>query len=85
MAVRHMLTTIDNPYDPFDQFDQWFSYDLSKGYNTCGLLALYGSVATDLTEAIRAETLEHAIDRVIELNPKGVHRKVSKNIPVSEL
>jgi hypothetical protein len=78
--IRHMLTTVDNPYDPFDQFDLWFAYDVGKGYNSSGLLALLGSYTSDLSEAIRAESLEHAIDRVVELNPLGIHRKVSKFI-----
>ena len=34
-----MLTTVDNPYSPFTQFDDWYSYDVLKGHNTCSLLA----------------------------------------------
>ena len=34
-----MLTTIDNPYDPFEEFDQWYSYDMDAGYNSCAYLA----------------------------------------------
>ncbi len=34
-----MLTTVDNPYDPFDQFDEWFNYDMDLGYNSSAYLA----------------------------------------------
>ena len=34
-----MLTTIDNPYDPFSQFDDWLAFDEGKGYFTCEYLA----------------------------------------------
>ena len=35
----YMLTTIDNPYDPFTQWDDWYKFDMVKGYDTCGYLA----------------------------------------------
>ena len=31
-----MLTTFDNPFDPFEQFTSWFLFDTEKGYN-CNL------------------------------------------------
>ena len=27
-----MLTTIDNPFDPFEQFTSWMLFDKEKGY-----------------------------------------------------
>lgn len=34
-----MLSTSDNPFDPFEQFKEWYAFDLSHGYNTLGYLA----------------------------------------------
>ena len=34
MEKKCMLTTFDNPYDPFEQFTLWFLFDVEKGYNT---------------------------------------------------
>ena len=29
----YMLTTVDNPYNPFDQFNHWLLFDTENGYN----------------------------------------------------
>lgn len=46
-----MLTTIDNPYNPYTNFNEWYAFDVSHGYNTCAYLsrmidALSGNVAS---------------------------------------
>lgn len=38
MASKCMLTTVDNPFDPFEQFTSWFMFDEEKGYHTCSYL-----------------------------------------------
>ena len=35
----YMISTSDNPYNPFTNFHEWFVYDETKGYHTCSLLA----------------------------------------------
>ena len=34
-----MLSTSDNPYNPFTQFREWYAFDIANGYNTCSYLA----------------------------------------------
>lgn len=34
-----LLTTVDNPINPFVDFDAWLSEDLRLGHDTCGLIA----------------------------------------------
>ena len=46
-----MLTTIDNPFNPFDQFDEWFAYDVSKGYHTCSYLARIAKTSDEIGRA----------------------------------
>jgi hypothetical protein len=75
-----MLTTVDNPYDPFDQFDLWYQFDLAHGYNSTGLLARLAYTSTELSEVVYQAEQERAIDRVVALNPFGVHRKVVKEV-----
>ena len=79
MAERVMLTTIDNPFNPFTQFDEWFAFDLSKGYNTCNLLARIANVSTELPENLNALFFEQAMDEIVKTNVLGLYRKVDEN------
>ena len=47
----HMLTTVDNPYDPFTQYDDWYTWDERNGYHTTGLLARVVITSHELSEA----------------------------------
>ena len=71
-----MLTTIDNPFDPFTQFDEWRTFDEVKGYNTCSYLARIVKRSDELSEADEALAIEQAIDEILKLNILGIYRKV---------
>lgn len=73
-----MLTTIDNPYDPFIQFDEWYAFDEAKGYHTCGYLARIAKSSDELSALDQALANEAAIDEIIEENPLGIYRKLTK-------
>jgi hypothetical protein len=74
-----MLTTIDNPFDPFEQFTSWFLFDVEKGYNTCSYLARIAKITDDLTELEINNEIERAIDEIIFLNPLNIYKKVKRN------
>ena len=74
-----MLTTIDNPYDPFDEFISWFMFDIEKGYNSCGYLARIVKISDDMTQKEEYEAIEKAIDEIILYNPLNIYKKVRKN------
>lgn len=74
--VQHMLTTTDNPYDPFDEFDEWYAFDLQLGYDTLGLLARVGVISNDLSEADEDSSIKYAIDEIVRENVSGVHKLV---------
>lgn len=73
-----MLTTIDNPYNPFDQFEQWLSYDLAKGYDCCGLVDRLTRTATAFSEEWQARDVEQAIDDFLKVDPIGLYKKVER-------
>src|SRR3954470_4520961 len=75
---EYMLTTVDNPFDPFTQFDEWLSWDTNAGYHTSGLLARIAFVSDDLSEADQHLAVQDAIDEIVQENVLGVFRKVKR-------
>ncbi len=84
MAKDCMLTTFDNPYDPFDQFALWLMFDKEKGYNTCEYLARIVQLSDDLTEKEVDEETERAIDEIIKYDPFNIYKKVTRESIESE-
>ena len=78
MSRKTMVTTLDNPYNPFTQFDEWFAFDESKGYHTCSYLARIARTANDLPVIDEDLEIEHAVDEIVELNLTGNYKKVVK-------
>lgn len=83
MTKDCMITTHDNPYDPFNQFDHWFLYDCEKGYYTCGYLARVAFISDGMSEDEKNEEIERAIDEIIALDFLGIYEKVYKDEPIS--
>ena len=76
--ARTMLTTIDNPFDPFTQFDEWLAFDEDNGYYTCAYLARVTITSDELSEADEELAIEDAIDEIIKYNFLGLYKKAIK-------
>ena len=72
-----LLSTVDNPFDPFYQFDDWFRYDCEKGYNCCGTLMRIAQVDDSLSMTEENAEIERAIDRIVALDPFDLYKKVT--------
>lgn len=75
-----MLTTKDNPYNPFDDFTQWFMFDIEKGYNTCGLLARIIKQSDALTMEENERESVDAMDWIIKFDLTNQYTKVEREI-----
>lgn len=76
MAKDCMLTTFDNPYNPFDDFTLWLLYDKENGYNTCERLARIARLSDDMSQdEIDAET-DRAMDEIIFHDFLNIYKKV---------
>ena len=78
MSNDCMLTTNDNPYNPFDEFTLWLLFDKEKGYNTCEYLARITQLSDDLSEKETEDEIERAMDEIIKYDPFGIYMKVTK-------
>ena len=79
-----MLTTFDNPYDPFEQFSSWFLFDVEKGYNTCSYLARIAKLSDEMSQQEEDEEVERAIDEIIKYDFMNIYKKVRKKDATSE-
>lgn len=82
-TTEYMLTTVDNPFNPFTEFNAWFAFDVNKGYNTSSLLARIAKVSDDLSEPDQALAIQNAIDEIVKENVSGMFRKVSRDFDFS--
>ena len=78
MSKECMLTTIDNPFDPFEQFTSWLMFDIEKGYNSCSYLARIVNLSDDMTQKEIDDEIDRAIDEIITLNPLGIYIKATR-------
>lgn len=66
-----MITTSDNPFDPFDDFVNWFKFDHSKQYFTSELLARVVVGTNELSASDEHRMIEEGIDTLMRINPWG--------------
>ena len=71
-----MLTTIDNPFNPFEQWGDWKRYDEDHGYYTCQYLARIAKTSDDLSDSDNDRAVANAIEEILELNILGIYKKV---------
>ena len=81
--AEHMLSTKDNPFDPFTQFEAWNTWDTQAGYHTLSVLGRLVRTSDSLSEAQQSFAIEQAIDEVIQADVLDVFIKVSRPAPVT--
>ena len=73
-----MLSTIDNPWNPFTNYDEWLAEDTRLGYHTPSLLARGVVSSNELSDYDQELDIVRAIDEIVSENVSGMHRKVSR-------
>lgn len=73
-----MLTTRDNPWNPFTNFEEWYAWDISHGYHTCAYIAKIAKESAELSNAQMNRTIDDAIDEIVLYNLTGNYVKVCR-------
>ena len=63
-----MLTTKDNPFNPWTDYDNWFVYDRDHGYNSPEYQARIAVTSNDLTDEENNEIINNAIEEIIRID-----------------
>lgn len=65
-----LITTIDNPFNPFTQFDDWNKFDCDEGYNTWQRIdKLMPSNYLTLSIGERNSLINEAMEKIVGLFP----------------
>jgi hypothetical protein len=73
----HMLSTKDNPYNPFTQWDEWYAWDTQEGYHSLSLLGRMVRTSDELSPELQEQAYDDAVDQIVSDNFSGVHIKVA--------
>lgn len=72
------LSTVDNPWNPFDNFDEWYQFDMDKGYSTCSYLDRVARTSDQLTDEENVIEIERAIDEIMKYDFQNIYIKVKE-------
>ena len=81
---QFMLSTNDNPIDPFEDFTSWLLFDNEKGYNCSDKVTRIAKFTDDMTDFEENAEIERAIDVIIEHDFMNIYKKVSKDLIIPE-
>lgn len=73
----YMLTTKDNPWNPFTHYDEWNAWDEAHGYYTSAYLARITNDSPELSANQMLYSVNEAIDEILQFNLTGNYVKVT--------
>lgn len=71
-----MLSTIDNPFNPFDDFTSWYMFDCEKGHNTSSRIARIANIDSEMTQKEVEEERIRAMDLIFRQDFEDKYIKV---------
>ncbi len=84
VPTMHMLTTVDNPFNPVTHFDEWDAWDRQAGYCSLALIGRVVITSNEMSELDQALATEVAIREIVRENASGMHRMVPESTGIPE-
>ena len=78
MANGYMLTTLDNPFDPFNDFASWFKFDLEKGHHTASRIARIANLSNEMSQKEVDAEMERAMDLIVKYDFEDKYIKITE-------
>ena len=83
MEQQFMLTTFDNPFNPFVDFSSWYMFDCEKDHNTSSRLARIMNIDSEMTQKEIEEERNRAMNLIVEYDLedtffKGTEEQIEK-------
>lgn len=83
MEQQFMLTTFDNPFNPFVDFSSWYMFDCEQGHNTSSRLARIVNIDSEMTQKEIDEERERAMNIIVKYDFentffKGTEEQIEK-------
>lgn len=74
-CLRHdvLVTTVDNPINPFVDFTGWMNLDIAMGYDTCGLVNQMFMGYDNMSDEDQAIEYARMIRDLFTNDPLGVY------------
>ena len=82
---EYMLSTIDNPWNPFKNFDEWLQFDLSHSYNTLAYVARIAKTDSEMDDKTYSDQVNKAIDDILKYNPLPIYIRVSEETDTKKI
>ena len=79
-----MLSTKDNPFNPFDDYNSWLSFDKEHHYDSSERLMRIAQVSDEMTMIEEEKEIERAIDEIIKYDFLNIYIKVERDLTYPE-
>lgn len=75
MENKCMLTTLDNPFNPFVDFSSWYMFDCEKNHNTSSRLARIANLDSEMTQQERDAEMDRAMNLIVKYDLEDLYIK----------
>lgn len=79
---EYLITTIDNPWNPFTHPNEWSAFDREHGYNTREKLATYILSTDDLGDNEKEADISFGQKLFLDADILGIYIRVKKDTDI---